>query len=416
MKQSIPVAELGARGQSMAAAVQSCVHCGFCLPACPTYQVLGEEMDSPRGRIVLMKQVLEGSLPLADALPHLDACLGCLSCETACPSGVAYRDLISPFRAHAERVRQRPVGDKLKRWFLLRLLPHPRRFALAARLGRLVKPLARLLPGSLKAMLDLLPAEFSPGGALDEKYPAQGATRARVALLAGCVQRTLAPEINRATIEVLQRNGVEVIIPPKQNCCGALAWHIGADADAARCARGNLDAFSSDVDAVLTNAAGCGSCLHEYPLILAGTGHDPVAEEFARKAMDVAEFLARLGLVPPPARELKLVVAIQDACHLLHGQQVRSAPRELLRSIPGIELREIADADLCCGSAGTYNLDQPAVAAELGQRKARAIAATGASIVVSGNIGCLIQLRAHLPANIRAMHVMELLAQAYRCD
>ena len=415
MKHAIPVSKLGAFGRPMADAVQACVHCGFCLPTCPTYQVLGEEMDSPRGRITLMKQVLEGALPLEQARPHLDACLGCLACETACPSGVEYRELISPFRAMSETQCDWSIPVRLRRWLLLHLLPYPERFEFAVRLGLLARPLARFLPETLRAMLDLLPAKLPKTEPLNEMYRPQGKPRARVALLAGCAQQVLAPQINRATIDVLLANGIEVIVPRQQVCCGALAWHVGAHADAVTCARQNVRAFPDDVDAILTNAAGCGSCLHEYPLILAGTGLEKTAGAFSKKAVDVAEFLVRIGFRPPPDTGRKITVAVQDACHLLHRQHVHSAPRQLLQSIPGIELREIADAEICCGSAGTYNLDHPGIAAELGRRKAANLIATDAEIAVSGNIGCLTQISAHLAvegSSMRVMHTMELLAHA----
>lgn len=416
MKHAIPVSKLGAFGQPMANAVQACVHCGFCLPTCPTYLVLGEEMDSPRGRITLMKQVLEGALPLEQAQPHLDACLGCLACETACPSGVEYRELISPFRALAESQCDRSIPDRIRRRLLLQLFPHPERFEFAVRLGLLAKPFARFLPATLRAMLELLPASLPKTELLDECYKTPGRPRARVALLAGCAQQVLAPQINRSTIEVLLANDIEVIVPRQQVCCGALAWHVGAHDHAAKCAKQNVWAFPDDVDAIITNAAGCGSCLQEYPLMLAGTDSERAAAAFSNIAVDVAEFLVRIGFKPPPDSGRKIAVAMQDACHLLHGQQVQSAPRKLLQSIPGIELREIADAEICCGSAGTYNLDHPDIAAELGRRKAANLIATGAEIAVSGNIGCLTQLRAHLAAQnspMRVMHTMELLAEAY---
>lgn len=414
MKHQIIMDKAGPHGAAMAAAVQACVHCGFCLPTCPTYQVLGEEMDSPRGRITLMKQVLEESLSLEQALPHVDACLGCLACETACPSGVAYRDLLSPFRAWAEpqRAPARTRQERFKRKALLRVLPFPRRFRLAARLGLMARPLRRLLPGWTQPMLDLLPRRLPKKQKVLPFYPAQGDRRARVALLTGCAQQVLDPEITAATIRLLQRQGVEVVVPPAQQCCGALAWHVGEEPAAKLCASANVEAFAGEeVDAILTTAAGCGSALHEYPLIL-GT---EAAKAFAHQVKDVAEFLDALGLrVSERAGEAgpkEVTVALQDACHLLHGQRVHGAPRRLLARIPGVTLCEIADAELCCGSAGTYNLDQPQVAAELGRRKAAAIAATGAQVCVSGNIGCLMQLRAHLPDGVRAIHTVVLLEE-----
>jgi glycolate oxidase iron-sulfur subunit len=418
MKHSIALAAHGPFGDPMARAVQTCVHCGFCLPTCPTYQVLGQEMDSPRGRIVLMKEVLEKTLPLEKALPHIDACLGCLACETSCPSGVHYRDLISPFRALSEDRRDRRPTERLKRFALLHTLPYPWRFRLAVALGRLAQPLSRLLPVAFRPMLTLLPKKLPASEPLQPVYRPASAPRARVALLAGCVQQALAPEINTATIEVLVRNGVEVLVPRHQGCCGALAWHIGEAGDARDKAAQNLAAFPvAGLDAIVTNAAGCGSGLREYPLMLRGTRLETAADQFAAKVRDVAEFLDQLGLESPPAPERPLTVAYQDACHLAHGQNVRRQPRRLLEQIPGLKIRELADPDICCGSAGTYNLDQPAIAAELGRRKAAAIVATGADYVASGNIGCLTQLQTHLPrewATRRLAHTVVLLARAYR--
>lgn len=392
VRHSIDTSKLGEHGSAMAHAVSTCVHCGFCLPTCPTYQVLGEEMDSPRGRIVLMKQVLEGTTHVDEATPHLDACLGCLACETACPSGVPYRDLISPFRAWAEDKRSRPIVDRLRRWSMLQLLPNPGLFGLATRLGVLARPFRNLMPKAVQPMFDLLPPSVPDTRPLDERYEAIGPQRARVALLAGCAQQVLAPEINAATIRVLQRQGVEVLVPRMQGCCGALAWHVGDEGRAKRCASQNVDAFPTEVDAILTNAAGCGSALHEYPLIL-GT---EASKAFAAKVKDVTQFLSELGFQAPTTRQRDIKVAMQDACHLLHGQRVQSAPRRLLGGIPGVTVVDVTDTELCCGSAGTYNIDQPETAAELGRRKAASIESTKADVAVTGNIGCLMQLRAHV--------------------
>jgi glycolate oxidase iron-sulfur subunit len=399
----------------MAGAVQACVHCGFCLAACPTYRVLGQEMDSPRGRIVLMKQVLEGTLSPEAAQPHVDACLGCLACEPACPSGVPYRDLISPYRARAEKTRTRSFLDRLRRWLISSTLPYPARFRWAARLGRVGKLFSRLLPKSLRPMLALIPAHLPPAIQLPKVTPAVGPRRARVALLAGCAQQVLEPDIAAAAIHVLARNGVEVIVPREQGCCGALAWHVGDLPAAQAFARANLQAFPADVDAIVTTAAGCGSGLHEYHLILAGTKYAAAAEVFRHRVCDVATFLARLGpLAPFPATQPARRVAYQDACHLAHAQGIVEEPRQLLRAIPNLELLEIPDPHLCCGSAGTYNIDQPEIAARLGADKARAIIGTGATTVATGNIGCLTQLRTHLPATIAVQHTVQILRDAYQ--
>ena len=404
----------GPLGKPMADAVQACVHCGFCLAACPTYKELGQEMDSPRGRIVLMKQVLEGTLPVAGALPHVDACLGCLACEPVCPSGVQYRDLISPFRAITEKDRRRPLMERIRRWMISATLPYPRRFRLAAWLGKIGKEFTPLMPKSMRPMLDLLPQKLPPAQPLAGFYPAIGTRRGRVALLAGCAQQVLEPDINAATIDVLCRNGIEVVVPATQGCCGALSWHVGDIESARRFARQNLRAFPPDVDAIVTNAAGCGSGLHEYHLMLAGEPEAEQAEQFRHRVKDVSAFLADVGLVAEFPVGKKGRVAYQDACHLANAQGVRDEPRELLRAVPGLELVEIADAHLCCGSAGTYNIDQPEIAARLGAAKAKAVIDSGAKVVSTGNIGCMTQLRAHLSGQgIEVRHTMQVLRDAY---
>jgi glycolate oxidase iron-sulfur subunit len=402
---------------AMTHAVDACVHCGFCLPTCPTYVVLGEEMNSPRGRIVLMKETLEGKLSVEQTKPYIDACLGCLACQTSCPSGVPYGELLTPFRAWAEPQRRRRPFDRLRRAVLLATLPFPGRFRLALQAGRWIKPLAGLLPGSLRPMLDLMPDRIPPRDVLPEIFPAQGPRRARVALLAGCAQQVLAPGINRSTLEVLAANGVEVVIPRGQACCGALALHIGEAGSARATARRNLSAFPADVDAILTNASGCGSGLQDYPLLFRGEPEAASAEAFVKRIADISTFLDRLGLVPPPALRRPVKVAYHDACHLAHAQGVRSAPRALLGRIPGLELVEPAEWELCCGSAGTYNLEQPAVADALGRRKAENLLATGAEILATGNIGCITQIDAHLRRLGRPLpilHSVEILARAYR--
>ncbi len=418
MLHAIKPQQHGPLGEPMAHAVQACVHCGFCLAACPTYSELGQEMDSPRGRIVLMKQVLEGTLPAAAAAPHIDRCLGCLACEPACPSGVPYRDLISPYRAVVQEKLPRTFGEKLRRWLAAQTIPHPARFRLALRGAKLGRALGGLVPAVLRPMLALAPREVPPAVSLPAVTPAQGVRRARVALLAGCAQQVLDPDINVATIEVLARNGVEVLVPAAQGCCGGLAWHTGDLPAAQAFARRNLDAFPADVDAILTNAAGCGSAMHEYHLILKGTPDEARAEALRKRVVDVSVFLSKLGLRETPAgSRAPSVVAYHDACHLANAQGVRAEPRGLLRAVPGVELRELPNAHLCCGSAGTYNLDQPAIADSLGAQKAQAVIATGATVVATGNIGCLTQLRTHLEklgSPVRVRHTMQVLRDAYR--
>lgn len=420
MQHTMPLDGLGPLGPEMAAAVQACVHCGFCLATCPTYQVLREEMDSPRGRIYLMKAALEGRLDMTGALvEHIDRCLGCLACVTACPSGVRYDRLLMGFREHLERRRPaRPLARRLLRRVLAGVLPHPRRFRAAVRVGGLVRSVARRLPEALAGPLQLLPERIGSGEPTAGFYAARGPRRARVVLLSGCVQQVLAPSINRAAVRVLTHNGVEVLVPFGQGCCGALAMHSGM-ADLARAlARRNLAALGNqDADAIVTTAAGCGSAMKEYALLFAGEPESELADRFARRVRDISEFLVELGPVPPGPLEEPLRVAYHDACHLAHAQGVREAPRRLLRRIPNLELVELPEPDICCGSAGTYNLEHPDVARALGRRKADSILATGAAAVVTGNIGCMVQIGAGLRERNGAVpvwHTVELLERAYR--
>ena len=403
----------------MVRAIQTCVHCGFCLSACPTYQVLGEEMDSPRGRIYLMKGVLEGNLSPAEAEPYIDRCLGCLGCVPACPSGVGYGDLLIGYRALTEPARQRPLLDRVARTMIVETLPYPNRFRLAVASGKVGRLFRGVLPEKLGAMLGLLPPSLPKAKPLPEVYPAKGKRRARVALLAGCVQMVLNPEINWATLRVLAENGVETLSPPGQGCCGSILMHIGEDGQALKLARQNLQAFPppAEVDAIITNAAGCGSGMHEYGLLFKGQPEEAQAEAFAHKVKDITVFLDELGFQPPAALKKPLKVVYHDACHLLHAQGVRTAPRKLLSSIPNLTLFDLEDGGMCCGSAGTYNIEQPELAHELGQRKATHILNTGAEAVVSGNIGCLTQIQSHLALKERSLplyHTVELLAWAYQ--
>ncbi|MGC8779756.1 MAG: (Fe-S)-binding protein [Anaerolineae bacterium] len=417
MQHAIPVETLGPQGPAMVQAVESCVHCGFCLPACPTYQVLGEEMDSPRGRILLMKAALEGNLTVEETLPYIDRCLGCQGCVTACPSGVRYGDLVTAFRAHAETQRKRPLMVRVRRTLVRETIPYPNRFRVAAVAGKVGKAVEGLVPAELRSMLSLLPDALPPARPLPAFYPAEGPRRARVALLAGCVQQALAPDFNWATLRVLAKNGVEVVIPAGQECCGALGMHQGESEEARRHARANLRVFPKDVDAIITNAAGCGSGLHEYPLLFAGQPEAEAAAGLARQAVDVSVFLDRLGIVPLPPLPQPLKVAYHDACHLAHAQKVTDPPRKLLRSIPNLTLLEVPEGEMCCGSAGTYNIEQPEIASELGRRKAANILKTGADAVAAGNIGCLVQIRTHLRLAGRPLpiyHTVELLDAAYR--
>ena len=404
--------------RAMTRAVETCVHCGFCLPACPTYLVLGEEMDSPRGRIVLMKQVLEGDLAPEDALPHIDRCLGCLGCVTACPSGVKYGELLTPFRERAERKTRSPL-DRLRRRLLLETLERPVLFRVAARFGALARMGQALLPEFARPALQLLPSRLPPPAPLPPVAVPRGVRRARVALVAGCVQQALDPDINLATVRVLSRNGVEVVVPPAQGCCGALALHVGDGARARRRAAALVRSFPRDVDAVVTNAAGCGSTMKEYGEVFAGEADLPEVSRFAGQVRDVSEFLDAIGLTAQLPETPPRLVAYHDACHLAHGQGIRRAPRALLAHIPHLRVTEIPEGDVCCGSAGLYNLEHPAIANDLGVRKAQTILATGAEAIVAGNIGCLVQIATHLRrlgSPLPVLHTMQLLDRAYSSE
>lgn len=400
MHHQIPTDGSDPRGTLMAQAVSSCVHCGFCLPACPTYRVLGEEMDAPRGRIVLMKEVLEGNLALDDAAPYLDRCLGCLACETACPSGVRYRDLIEPMRERL--VERRGLLARAQLAGLLRVMASPGLFRVAAAAGAGLKAVANGWPGQLGAMLGLLPDRLPPPSQPPAVTPAQGTRRGRVALMLGCVQRVLRPGITEAAIRVLTANGIEVVVPESQGCCGALALHAGGHAYGEALAHTHQAAFPRDVEAVLATAAGCGSSMK-------ATHRD------GAPALDVSEYLDRVGVRTPMRWLTPVRAAYQDACHLAHAQQVTAAPRRLLQAIDGLTLVSIADSGLCCGSAGLYNIEQPDIASDLGRRKAEAIRTSGAPLVVTANIGCLTQMATSLAAighQVDVRHVVEVLDMA----
>jgi glycolate oxidase iron-sulfur subunit len=411
-----------------AALVGDCVHCGFCLPTCPTYVLWGEEMDSPRGRIYLMKQGLDGE-PMSDSMVgHWDACLGCMSCVTACPSGVQYDTLIEQTRAQVERRYRRPVSDRALRGLIFSIFPHPRRLRLLrgplravqrTGLDRAVRRtglLERLAP-SLAAMESLAPRLERPER-LPERLPATGARRAVVGMLTGCVQGAFFPGVNAATARVLQAEGCDVVVPRDQGCCGALSAHNGREAEAQRYARRVVDAFeAAGVERVVVNAAGCGSTMKDYVRLLAD---DPAYAEraaaFAARVRDVSEILHELGPVAP-RHALEVTVAYHDACHLAHAQGIRTQPRNLLRGIPGLELREIAEAELCCGSAGIYNILNPEPARELGDRKAANIVATGARLLVTANPGCLMQVASAIERSGHPMgmaHTVEVLDASIR--
>jgi glycolate oxidase iron-sulfur subunit len=408
--------------------VSECVHCGFCLPTCPTYLLWGEEMDSPRGRIYLMKQVLEGAPLDATMAGHFDNCLGCMSCVTSCPSGVKYDALIESTRALVEQTNQRPKSDKALRALIFSLFPYPRRLRLMrgplrayqrSGLSRLVRRTSLLdrLPPTVAAMEGLLP-QLGPVARIPPLTPAVGERRARVGLLLGCVQREFFPGVNAATVRVLAAEGCDVVAPPGQECCGALSLHIGREDEALRRAKRLIAAFESQaVDAIVINVAGCGSSMKDYGRLLAD---DPSwaarAAAFSAKCRDVSEFLVELGPVAT-RHPLPIVAAYHDACHLGHAQGVRSQPRELLGGIPGLELREIPEADICCGSAGVYNLLKPEPARELGDRKAANVMATGAQLLITANPGCLMQVDSAVRRDgntIALAHTVEVLDASIR--
>ncbi len=405
-----------------------CVHCGFCLPTCPTYVLWGEEMDSPRGRIYLMQAGLEGE-PLSDTMVgHFDACLGCMACVTACPSGVQYDKLIEATRAQVERRHRRPLTDRLLREAIFALFPHPRRLRLMrgplaayrrSGLQRVVQRsgvLERISP-TLAAMEALAPA-VRPAPTLPERVEARGTRRAVVGMLTGCVQREFFPRVNAATARVLAMEGCDVVIPRDQGCCGALSVHNGREPEAMEFARRLVDVFeTAGVERIVVNAAGCGSSMKEYAELLRD---DPAyaerAARFAANVRDVSEVLDELG--PVAIRHpLATTIAYHDACHLGHAQGVRAQPRSLLRAVPGLELREIADPEICCGSAGIYNLLNPQAAGELGERKARNVLATGAQVLVTANPGCLMQVAASvekLGGRVALAHTVEILDASLR--
>jgi glycolate dehydrogenase iron-sulfur subunit len=404
--------------------IDDCVHCGFCLPTCPTYVLWGEEMDSPRGRIVLMKQGHEGiSAPLVE---HLDNCLGCMACVTACPSGVQYDKLLEDTRAQVERNFERPPLDQAHRRLIFELFTRPGRLravapgaALARRLGlprlaRRPRP-RRLAPrvASLVAMTPDAPLRRSLAR-LPRRFRAKGEKRGEVVLLQGCVQRVFFGHVNEATARVLAAEGYDVQVPRLPRCCGALPLHAGADPQARELAKATIAALEHH-ETVIVNAAGCGSAMKDYGHVLRDEpGWAERAERFAAKVRDATEFLGEAG--PRAERApIRLRVAYHDACHLAHAQKVRSQPRELLRQIPELELVEPPEWEICCGSAGIYNLVKPEPAAELGERKARNLLDTGAEAVVAANPGCALQITAHterLGRPLPVLHPMELLARS----
>jgi glycolate oxidase iron-sulfur subunit len=403
--------------------IADCVHCGFCLPTCPTYLLWGEEMDSPRGRIYLMKNLLEGA-PLDDStVQHFDACLGCMACVTACPSGVQYDVLIETTRAEVEGTTKRGPAESALRGMIFATFPYPRRL-------RALRPLLRAyqrtgaqrlmrkrMTGTLTTMAGLVPP-LGVRQPVPAVTPPVGEQRMRVGMLLGCVQREFFPGVNAATARVLAAEGCEVVAPADQQCCGALSLHAGRDAEAVVRAKRLISSFeAAAVDAVVVNVAGCGSSMKEYGRLLAD---DPAwagrAAAFSAKCRDVSELLAELGPVAT-RHPLPAVAAYHDACHLSHAQGIRAQPRELLAAIPGLELREIPESDICCGSAGIYNLVNPEPARRLGDRKAENVRSTGASLLITANPGCLMQIDSALRRQgepLALAHTIEVLDASIR--
>jgi glycolate oxidase iron-sulfur subunit len=399
--------------------LRRCVHCGFCTATCPTYVLLGDELDSPRGRIYLIKDMLENDRPAnAQVAKHIDRCLSCLACMTTCPSDVHYMHLVDHARKHIEATYTRPLGDRLLRAVLAAVLPRPLLFRLALLGAKPLRPLARLLPdhgqaGRLRAILALAPVHLPAPSPVDtpQVFPAEGARRARVALLSGCAQQVLAPEINEATIRLLTRHGAEVVVAKGAGCCGSLTHHMGKERPALRSARRDIDAWSRELagpglDAVVVNASGCGTTVKDYGFMLR---EDPAyADKAARisaMSKDITEVMTELGLMPAVV-DTDLVVAYHSACSMQHGQRITAEPKALLGQA-GFTVRDVPEGHLCCGSAGTYNMLQPEIASQLRDRKIANIERVRPDVIASGNIGCITQLAAG--TGVPVVHTVALL-------
>ena len=385
--------------------LRKCVHCGFCTATCPTYVLLGDELDSPRGRIYLIKDMLENDRPAGEEeVKHIDRCLSCLSCMTTCPSGVHYMHLVDHARTHIERTYKRAPLDRWMRALLANLIPYPNRFRLAlagAWFARPFAPLAgNLFGGRLRAMLELAPKAIPPRSTMDSPgvYPAQGEKRGRVALLLGCAQRVLEPEINDATIRLLTRHGVEVVVPPSAGCCGSLTHHMGREDEAHASVKANVDAWWAEtvegggagLDAVVINASGCGTTVKDYGFMLReDAAYADKAAAVSAMTRDVTEYLAELDL--PAGEGAGLTVAYHSACSMQHGQKIKTLPAELLTKA-GFAVKGVPEGHLCCGSAGTYNMMQPQIARTLRDRKVANIESTRPDVIATGNIGCMTQI------------------------
>ena len=398
--------------------LRNCVHCGFCIATCPTFVLLGDELDSPRGRIYLIKDMLEGDRPASDrVVKHVDRCLSCLSCMTTCPSGVNYMHLVDHARNHIERTYNRPAFDRAVRAILAAVMPYPGRFRVLLRLAKLGRAFSRLMPGRLKAMLALAPSTplSKPLAAGRIVWPAEGERRKRVILMQGCVQQVLAARINEATVRLLTRLGCEVIVADGSGCCGALTHHLGREAEAYTAIKANVDAWTAEmevarsgggIDAIIVNASGCGTTVKDYGFMLrTDDAYADRANDISMRTRDISEFLTELGEIP--AAELPVDrVTYHSACSLQHGQKVTEAPKILLQAA-GFDVTEPAESHLCCGSAGTYNMMQPDIANRLRDRKADNISRTRPEAIATGNIGCMMQLQDAVDAPV--VHTVELL-------
>ena len=396
--------------------IRKCVHCGFCTATCPTYVLLGDELDSPRGRIYLMKEMLENQQqPTAEVVKHIDRCLSCMSCLTTCPSGVHYGHLVDHARTYIEANYRRPLLDRITRRVLAAVLPYPTRFRFALGLAAVARPFTPILRSikalqSLSAMLALAPTKPAKGPPT-KGAPAQGTRFGRVAMLGGCAEPVLRPEIGRAATSLISRMGYEVVVAPNAGCCGALVHHLGQEAAALASARRNVEAWMAEIEgagleAIIVTASGCGTMIKDYGFMLrSDPAYAAKAERVSSLAMDISEFVAAKGL-PPVTRMPDLIVAYQSACSLQHGQKVTRAPQDLLMAA-GYQVRQPMEAHLCCGSAGTYNILQPVIAAQLGERKVAHLAKLSADVIATGNIGCATQIAARTGTPV--LHTVQLL-------
>ena len=393
--------------------LRSCVHCGFCTATCPTYQVLGDELDSPRGRIYLIKEMLEsGRVPDKKTVTHIDRCLSCLACMTTCPSGVHYMHLVDHARSYIEDRYKRPLDERFLRWSLSKILPYPTRFRIALIMAKLAKPFSWLIPDlRLKAMIEMVPKKI-PGISLNDDpqtfFPDVN-KKMRVALMTGCAQRALDTDINDATIRVLKRFGCEVVISKGQGCCGSLSHHMGKTNDAQSAALRNIDAWHSELnnkglDAIVINTSGCGTTVKDYHHMFKGTEHQEKAKAIAGLAKDISEVL--FGLDLPKQAQNDINIAYHSACSLQHGQQIISYPKDMLKKC-GYKISEPKNSHLCCGSAGTYNLLQPKISQELKDRKIHSLEAKNPDIIAAGNLGCMMQISSS--TNIPVVHTVELI-------